>query len=63
MRLTWQAPHLGKVYGTTVGCAGCRSEITIAFAQKVSNFSVFLVNGRTVRLPTPSRTMRADRRR
>jgi len=36
------------VYGTTVGCAGCRSEITIAFAQKVSNFSVFLMNGRTV---------------
>jgi hypothetical protein len=33
------------VYGTASFCSGCAPKITIQFATKVSNFSVFLMNG------------------
>ena len=35
------------VYGTAAFCSGCLPSITIAFSQKVSNFSVFVYNGQT----------------
>ena len=34
-----------SAYGTAFFCAGCSPTITIDFSQKVSNFSVFLMNG------------------
>lgn len=36
-----------SVYGTANFCAGCSPQITIDFAQKVSNFSMLLLNGET----------------
>jgi pimeloyl-ACP methyl ester carboxylesterase len=36
-----------SVYGTSYFCTGCSPEISIDFAQKVSNFSVLLLNGQT----------------
>jgi hypothetical protein len=38
------------VYGTSSFCSGCLPAITIQFANKVSNFSLFLINGATVTL-------------
>ena len=34
-----------SVYGTSYFCTGCADTITIDFAQKVSNFSMLLLNG------------------
>jgi hypothetical protein len=34
-----------KVYGTAFFCAGCLPTITIDFAQGISNFSAFVMNG------------------
>lgn len=34
-----------SAYGTAFFCAGCLPTITIDFSQKISNFSVFLMNG------------------
>ena len=35
------------IYGTAVFCGGCLPTITIDFAQGVSNFSAFVMNGQT----------------
>ena len=40
--------NAGTVYGTASFCPGCLPTITIAFAQGVSKFSVFVMNGNTV---------------
>jgi hypothetical protein len=36
------------VYGTAAFCPGCSPTLTISFSQKVSNFSIFLLNGDVV---------------
>lgn len=46
-----------KVYGTSYFCQGCASAITINFAQKVSNVSMWVLNGQTV---TVTYTIRDD---
>jgi hypothetical protein len=36
------------VYGTATGCAGCARTITIDFSRRVSEFSLFLMNGNNI---------------